>query len=57
LPDDDASGEFLPMNEVEKRYILRVLQAVGGNKTSAAQILGFDRRTMYRKLDRFDKGT
>jgi DNA-binding protein Fis len=27
---------------------------VGGNKTVAARILGFDRRTMYRKLERFD---
>jgi two-component system response regulator HydG len=31
---------------------LRVLEAVGGNKTLAAQVLGFDRRTLYRKLDR-----
>jgi hypothetical protein len=29
-----------------------VLEAVGGNKTLAAQVLGFDRRTLYRKLDR-----
>jgi two-component system response regulator HydG len=45
-------GEFLPMDEVERRYIARVLDAVGGNKTLAAQILGFDRRTLYRKLER-----
>jgi two-component system, NtrC family, response regulator AtoC len=31
---------------------LRVLEAVGGNKTLAAQVLGFDRRTLYRKLER-----
>jgi DNA-binding NtrC family response regulator len=43
------------MSEVEKRYILRVLEAVGGNKTTAAQVLGLDRRTMYRKLERFEK--
>ena len=40
------------MEEVERRYILRVLEAVGGNKTLAAQVLGFDRRTLYRKLER-----
>jgi len=40
------------MDEVERRYIVRVLEAVGGNKTLAAQILGFDRRTLYRKLER-----
>ena len=46
------SEELLPMEEVENRYIARVLAAVGGNKTLAAQVLGFDRRTLYRKLER-----
>jgi DNA-binding NtrC family response regulator len=45
-------AELLPMEEVERRYILKVLEAVGGNKTLAAQVLGFDRRTLYRKLER-----
>jgi|HubBroStandDraft_1064217.scaffolds.fasta_scaffold01980_7 transcriptional regulator with PAS, ATPase and Fis domain len=44
--------ELLPMEEVERRHIHRVLEAVAGNKTLAAQILGFDRRTLYRKLGR-----
>jgi DNA-binding NtrC family response regulator len=47
----DNPEELLPMDEVERRYILRVLEAVGGNKTLAARILGFDRRTLYRKLE------
>jgi len=51
VASNDA-GELLPMEEVERRYILKVLEAVGGNKTLAAQILGFDRRTLYRKLER-----
>ena len=55
LPSGENSSEILPMHEVEKRYILRVLEAVGGNKTTAAQLLGFDRRTMYRKLERFER--
>jgi DNA-binding NtrC family response regulator len=55
LPSGDDPASFLPMHEVEKRYILRVLDSVGGNKTMAAQILGFDRRTMYRKLERYTK--
>jgi two-component system response regulator HydG len=46
---------LLPMHEVERRYILHVLETAGGNKTVAARILGFDRRTMYRKLERFDR--
>jgi two-component system response regulator HydG len=39
-----------PMHVVEERYIRKVLEAVGGNKTLAAQVLGLDRRTLYRKL-------
>src|SRR3984885_5673226 len=50
--ESNDPSELLPMEEVERRYILRVLEAVGGNKTLAAQVLGFDRRTLYRKLDR-----
>jgi hypothetical protein len=41
------------MNEVEGRYIVRVMQAVRGNKREAARILGFDRKTLYRKLERY----
>jgi two-component system response regulator AtoC len=50
--ESNDPAELLPMEEVERRYILRVLEAVGGNKTLAAQVLGFDRRTLYRKLER-----
>src|SRR5262249_9211786 len=52
VASDDGS-DLVSMEEVERRYILRVLQAVAGNKTLAAQILGFDRKTLYRKLDRY----
>jgi DNA-binding NtrC family response regulator len=45
------------MDEIERRYIRQVLGAVAGNKTLAAQILGFDRRTLYRKLDRMNEST
>ena len=49
----DDPTELLPMHEIERRYIQRVLQGVSGNKTQAAKLLGFDRRTLYRKLDRY----
>jgi DNA-binding NtrC family response regulator len=49
----DDPSELLPMDEVERRYILRVLEAVKGNKKMAAQVLGFDRATLYRKLARY----
>ena len=45
--------ELVPLDEVERRYIERVMEAVGGNKRQAAQILGLDRTTLYRKLERW----
>ncbi len=53
----DDPAELVPMEEVERRYILRVLAAVGGNKKEAARILGFDRTTLYRKLERHGSST
>jgi two-component system, NtrC family, response regulator AtoC len=49
-------SQLLPMEEVERRYILRVVEAVGGNKTLAAQTLGMDRKTLYRKLESYLPG-
>jgi len=43
-------AELIPLEEVERRYILHVVQAVGGNKTLAARVLGLDRKTLHRKL-------
>ncbi|HEX3852974.1 MAG TPA: sigma-54 dependent transcriptional regulator [Polyangiaceae bacterium] len=48
-------SELLRMEEVERRYILHVLEAVAGNKTAAARILGIERKTLYRKLEHFEK--
>jgi two-component system response regulator HydG len=46
---------MLTADEVERRYVERVLQVTGGNKAHAARVLGFDRRTLYRKLARWQK--
>jgi DNA-binding NtrC family response regulator len=46
-------SELAPMEEVERRYILHVLNCVAGNKTLAARILGLDRKTLYRKLHHY----
>ena len=46
-------GELVPLEEVERRYILHVLDAVGGNRTLAARTLGLDRKTLYRKLRQY----
>jgi transcriptional regulator with PAS, ATPase and Fis domain len=47
-------AELPTLQEMERRYILKVLEAVGDNKSAAARILGVDRRTLYRKLDAFE---
>jgi two-component system, NtrC family, response regulator AtoC len=52
VASDDPS-ELVPLEEVERRYILRVMEAVSGNKTLASQVLGLDRKTLYRKLERY----
>jgi two-component system response regulator HydG len=49
----DAPDELVSLEEMERRYILRVMRAVEGNKKLAAQILGLDRSTLYRKLERY----
>jgi len=42
-----------PLDEVEREHILRVLNAVEGRRGEAAAILGIDRKTLYRKLERY----
>ena len=40
------------LDELERRYLVHVLQAVGGNRSRAAEALGIDRRTLYRMAER-----
>jgi len=49
-----ALYEDLPtIDEMERRYLLHVLEATGGNRSRAAEVMGIDRRTLYRMADRF----
>ncbi len=52
-PNAILAPELLSMEALERRHIQSVLKATDGNKTRAAEILGFDRRTLYRKMERF----
>ncbi len=49
----DASRRRLPLRELEREYILEILRQTGGNKSRAAELLGLDRKTLYRKLDEY----
>ncbi|SHF13899.1 DNA-binding transcriptional response regulator, NtrC family, contains REC, AAA-type ATPase, and a Fis-type DNA-binding domains [Arenibacter palladensis] len=56
LPDnlkfkiDFPEDNLLPLREVEKRYILKVLEATDNNKSKAAEILQIDRKTLRQKI-------
>jgi transcriptional regulator of acetoin/glycerol metabolism len=53
-PDhSSASEQIMTVEELERRHILRVLELLDGNRTEAAKALGFDRKTLYRKLLRY----
>lgn len=43
-------SDSVPLAEIEKRYILSVLQQFGGNQVRAAAALGIDRSKLYRRL-------
>ena len=51
---DEATERTRSLGEVEQEYILRIMDKTGGNKYQAAQILGIDRKTLYRKLDEIE---
>jgi DNA-binding NtrC family response regulator len=48
-----ALARGLTLAALEREFIQRVLTAEGGNKTRAAQRLGLDRKTLYRKLEEY----
>lgn len=52
LPPENPA-DLLSLDELERRYVIRVLRAMNGNKSRAASVLGLDRRTLYRRLERY----
>ena len=57
LTSDDLDELFsgLPnLDEIERRYILFVLDATGNNRKRTAEILGINRKTLYRMAARFE---
>ena len=63
LPEVAVSGEVstgisrfdegLPLEEIERKYVLSELERLGGNKTKAAKSLGIGLKTLYRKLEAY----
>jgi two-component system response regulator HydG len=52
LSTDDPST-LVTLDELERRYVARVLEGVNGNKAAAARVLGIERKTLYRMLERW----
>jgi DNA-binding NtrC family response regulator len=53
-----AAARRMTLAQLEREYIEKILEDEGGNKTRAAQRLGLDRKTLYRKLEEYarDRG-
>ena len=49
----DLDGYEMTLEALEEQHIKKVLQRVGGDKVKAAQILGINLSTLYRKLARY----
>ena len=50
---EDFYAELPSLEEVEKRYLAHVLKVTGGNKVKTSAILGINRRTLYRKAEKY----
>jgi len=48
-----AEGGLATIEEVERLHILRVLELLDGRRVEAARVLGIDRKTLYRKLEKY----
>lgn len=46
-------GDLPRLDELEKRYLLYVMEKTNGNRTRTAEIMGIDRRTLYRMAERY----
>ena len=52
-PGQGCNQELIPLSELEKLHIQKVLEAMNGNRTRAAKILGIGLRTLQRKIKTF----
>jgi len=52
-PETGIDADQPTLAELERRYLLRVLDSVGGNRTQAARVLGIDKSTLWRKIQQY----
>ncbi len=52
LPPPEDNGKWLPLAEIEAKYVAQVLAHTGGNKQAAARLLNIDRKTLSRIIQR-----
>jgi transcriptional regulator with PAS, ATPase and Fis domain len=53
---EEATLDNVTLAELERRYILRILEKMEGHQIKTAQVLGIDRRTLYRRLRQYGHG-
>lgn len=60
---DESKGNYIkveigtPLDEIEKKVIKQTLTSVNNNKSEAANILGFSRKTLHNKLQKYEAAT
>ena len=52
----DGDDSMLPLAELERRHIFRVLEKMGGNRKETARVLGIGANTLWRKLRQYEAG-
>lgn len=52
---NEATLDDVTLAEVERRYIVRILEKMGGHQIKTANVLGIDRRTLYRRLRQYGR--
>lgn len=55
VDEDELAGDLPRLEELERRYILKVLANFHGNREHTAEILGINKSTLYRKLQSYKK--
>jgi DNA-binding NtrC family response regulator len=48
---NQAREDQMTLRQLEQTYVAETLRRAGGNKSRAAEMLGLDRKTLYRKLE------